>query len=865
MENLIHIDPVPFVTCAQCHVELDTEGLPAFSSIICPQCGVETIVPGQLGNFILTQLLGMGGMGGVYAAHDKVLNRAVAIKVMNKRLGEDKEFVDNFLREAQAAARINHPSVVQIHSFGQENGMPYIVMELITGGSFDKVIANRGGKVDAPLALRIGQEVAEGLKHAAADGLVHGDVKPENILLDDEGHAKLVDFGIASLSGHKSDEIWGTPYYIAPEKVRRQKTDFRADIYSLGATLFHAIAGVPPFEGQDSVAVVKARLEHPAPPLASIAKGVPPEAAAIIDRMLQTDPAQRYPTYDSLLGDMRRYVEKAAPKNTSSKRVVIKGKGGTGNQAIAMINPTTGSLVVPEATTPPPKKKGIVLQKGIRTTVRTAAATGYHATPAAAGDDAGGAPKKNNGLLIGLIAGISLFALIIIASISAFFIISHNNAKKAAALDAEKAAQRHTAVTTLRAAANKIQALNTDTTNKLAIAEASVKETTLKITDLFGIGASELKPDRPKPQPEKTETETQPAEAEAPTEADAPAEAETPEAEPPAPAEEPPPPADDSQIIIRLVRDMHLSLYILEDAATATRRMHDTADSDLMIANSASTHTHSISNSAATLAAEFDAYTADIRINPAATANAARAINDNVKKITAKIATAQEEKERKRAEDLRLAAERQAESDRQAKENIRAQAVAAEKERVRDANERVLLLCKDFDITAARRILREIGDLEHPEARADLHAAQSRVDHFQQFQKFLLERIPGWQNTLGQSWRIDKAEPRYLVINGVEKRWRDLEALQMFLIIRHFISDEKQARQLPLRIRANAQLDAALYIAYFMHGVSPVVTQEQTRLRQAAESALPSLKEEALKLFPEPPPEEPADTGFSFD
>jgi hypothetical protein len=247
--------------------------------------------------------------------------------------------------------------------------MPYIVMELVTGGSFDKLIEGRGGKIDAALALRVGMEAAEGLKHAADGGLVHGDIKPENILLDENGQAKIVDFGIASLSGKsggQQGEVWGTPYYIAPEKVRRQKADFRSDIYSLGATLFHAIAGIPPFEGKDSAAVVKARLARPAPNLAAVLTSVDPEAAAIVDRMLQADPQLRHPTYDSLLGDMRRYVEKAAPKNTLSKRVVIKGKSSTGDQATGSIQAATGPVVPAPEVPGAPKKKGLVLQRGIR-------------------------------------------------------------------------------------------------------------------------------------------------------------------------------------------------------------------------------------------------------------------------------------------------------------------------------------------------------------------------------------------------------------------------------------------------------------------------------------------------------------------
>ncbi|MCL1888349.1 MAG: protein kinase, partial [Kiritimatiellaeota bacterium] len=460
---MIQLDPVSFVTCAQCRAELDTEGLPPFSTIICPQCGVEAVVHATLGHFALTRLLGSGGMGAVYEARDGVLNRAVAVKVMHKSLGEDPVFVENFLREAQAAARLNHPDVVQVYSHGQENGMPYIVMELVTGGSFDKVIEGRGGKVDAALALRVGMEVAEGLRHAADNGLVHGDIKPENILLDENGLAKIVDFGIASLSakaGGKEGEVWGTPYYIAPEKVRRQKADFRSDMYSLGATLFHAIAGIPPFEGKDSAAVVKARLAKPAPNLAAVLTSVDPEAAAIVDRMLQADPQLRHPTYESLIGDMRRYLDKAAPKSTLSKRVVIKGKTATGNQAgTSEIQPVTGPVAAADPAPGAPKKKGLVLQRGIRMAAVASAAAPRPAIP-----EAPDAPKKKaNGLLIGLVAGGVAFVLLLAAAGFAFWYIPHKNKEKER-LAAEKAERELAeAAQTLRDAAKEAVDLNTQT------------------------------------------------------------------------------------------------------------------------------------------------------------------------------------------------------------------------------------------------------------------------------------------------------------------------------------------------------------------------------------------------------------------
>jgi len=282
--------------------------------------------PADFGHFHLEKELGHGGMGGVYLGRDKMLDRPVAIKVMLKSLGDDPTFVERFQREAQAAARLNHPNIAQIYSFGQEQGMPYIAMELVKGGSLDKEMEANPGALDPVHVMKIGRALAEALAKAAENGLVHGDVKPENVLFDEAGNPKLVDFGLAAMQGDSS-EIWGTPYYISPEKVRRQKIDFRADIYSLGGTLYHALTGQPPFEGEDATAVVKARFEAPPRKPSEVRADLPPELDEILLRMLETEPAMRYPTWESLLGDIKRYLDKAGPeKKAGGPKVRFKGR-----------------------------------------------------------------------------------------------------------------------------------------------------------------------------------------------------------------------------------------------------------------------------------------------------------------------------------------------------------------------------------------------------------------------------------------------------------------------------------------------------------------------------------------------------------
>ena len=334
----IVMESVNEVACTSCQNPLDVSGLPAFTEIACPECHTPQVVPAKLGNFLLLGMLGKGGMGAVYRGLDTSLDRPVAVKVMLTSLGENKEFVATFRREAQAAAALNHPNIVQTYSFGVAHGQPYMVMELLDGGRFDQMIAS-GEPLNEALVLKIGADVAEGLNAAAGIGLVHGDVKPENILLDSNGVAKVVDFGLARFkhSGESSAQgIWGTPYYIAPEKIRSQPTDARSDIYSLGATLFHALAAKPPFDGETPLDVVKARLKSPAPSLATFRPDINPEVAAVIARTLEVEPAKRYPNYTSLLADLRKILATLKPPPSSfpqvSKRggkiVLTKKKGG---------------------------------------------------------------------------------------------------------------------------------------------------------------------------------------------------------------------------------------------------------------------------------------------------------------------------------------------------------------------------------------------------------------------------------------------------------------------------------------------------------------------------------------------------------
>ncbi len=331
-------DPVKQIVCAKCGKPLDVSVLAAFSKFRCGHCSAVQTVPAKLGNFILLELLGRGGMGAVYRGVDQALGRPVAIKVMLRSVAADKVFFEQFQREARAAAALSHPNIVQVYALDEEKGQSYIVMELLSGGRLDHIISERK-RLDEPVVLKLAIDVAEGLSAASRVGLIHDDIKPENILFDAKGVAKIVDFGLARFRGKGpqagQNEIWGTPYYIAPEKVLRKTPDFKSDIYSLGGTLFHALAGRPPFEGETAVDVVKARVQSPAPDVRTFRPEVRPELAVLIARMLEREPEKRPATYAEILEELRKLagveVLQAAPAggeggSPKSTKLLFKGK-----------------------------------------------------------------------------------------------------------------------------------------------------------------------------------------------------------------------------------------------------------------------------------------------------------------------------------------------------------------------------------------------------------------------------------------------------------------------------------------------------------------------------------------------------------
>lgn len=300
---------------------MDVTELEPFTKIKCVQCGAGLVVPKRLAQFMLLSPMGSGGMGAVYRAIDTSLNRQVAIKLLQRDLAEDPNFIENFSREARAAAALNHHNIAQIYSFGQENGQYYLAMELVDRGSLHDIIA--GGKpLTEAQVLEIGLQIAAALRSAWQRGLMHQDIKPANILFNEEGTAKIVDFGLAQFAESSKqakktsvlDGIWGTPEYIAPEKLEGKREDFRSDIYCLGATLFHALTGRPPFEGADPNETAQRRVKEAAPSVRKFRADVSEVTARILARMLAQKPENRFESYDALISDL-----------TAAKRAALIG------------------------------------------------------------------------------------------------------------------------------------------------------------------------------------------------------------------------------------------------------------------------------------------------------------------------------------------------------------------------------------------------------------------------------------------------------------------------------------------------------------------------------------------------------------
>ncbi|MCE9583878.1 MAG: serine/threonine protein kinase [Planctomycetes bacterium] len=268
-----------------------------------------TLIGKILGGYVIQSQIGAGGMGVVYRAHDERLGRTVAIKVLPPKFRADETLRQRFLREGRTAARIDHPNVARILSAGEEDGLAYLVMEYVDGGSLQRLLEKR---IRLPIAttLRIGRQIAEALQAAHKVGVMHRDVKPANVLFTKEGEPKLVDFGLAreemsEVNLSQTGMVMGTPHYMAPEVCEGKKADARADVYALAVVLYAMIAGRLPFDGETAIAILMAHIQKPVPPIPEAPRSV----AAVLARALLKDPAKRTQTGAAFAADLDSAAE----------------------------------------------------------------------------------------------------------------------------------------------------------------------------------------------------------------------------------------------------------------------------------------------------------------------------------------------------------------------------------------------------------------------------------------------------------------------------------------------------------------------------------------------------------------------------
>ncbi len=310
--------------CRKCEALLDVSGCSPLTETSCPCCGALIKVLRDFHHFVLLSQLGQGGAGTVYRAFDETLERDVALKLLRNEHTQDPAFRAALEREAEITGSINHSQVVKVFSTGWKNGFFYIAMEILNGGTLAEEL-NRHGNLPESTVLSYGIQIAEGLQAAWRRGLVHRDVKPGNILFAGHEAIKVGDFGLALAIERPTDDsedIWGTPSYMAPEKLLRKGEDLRSDIYSFGCTLFHCLAGRPPFDTSQVMAFIRDQAVPKAPNIQAVAPNVSGAVAFIIKRCLESSPADRYQDYEELIEHLH-YVrdKKALPtKATASNK-----------------------------------------------------------------------------------------------------------------------------------------------------------------------------------------------------------------------------------------------------------------------------------------------------------------------------------------------------------------------------------------------------------------------------------------------------------------------------------------------------------------------------------------------------------------
>ncbi len=310
----------------------------------------------ELGDFLLLKKLGEGGMGQVYLARQQSMDRDVALKVLSPDLIKDLRFIKQFLREARAAGSLTHGNVVQVHDVGEAGGSFYLCMEYVSGGTLADLLKLQG-RLEPDTAVRVALDTARGLAFAELKGIVHCDIKPENIMITDTGVAKVADLGIArrvsAQSDKPTDEVLGSPHYMAPEQARGKPVDHRTDIYALGCTLFRMLTGRTVFTGATSREVMKKQVGEKAPDIRQLVPEISSKLAAIIAKSLAKEPAERQQSLNELVAELEEALQAGVvrkggrPKGgTRAARLVGTGQGETATRRLRAVRKRGSNLSV---------------------------------------------------------------------------------------------------------------------------------------------------------------------------------------------------------------------------------------------------------------------------------------------------------------------------------------------------------------------------------------------------------------------------------------------------------------------------------------------------------------------------------------
>lgn len=302
--------------CSECGARMPSD--PGIENL-CPKCLLVLGLGGdendrqQIGNYEILSEIGRGGMGVVYKAYQVSLNRIVALKVLSEGVAADKAFIQRFYREAKSAAALNHPGVVTIYDVGHDEDTHFIAMEYVKGRPLAEVIEEEG-QMDVRVALRMALQTLEALRAAHELQLVHRDIKPQNILVDDTGRVKVADFGLAKKREDTENltdtgSMLGTPAYMAPEQCRGEELDGRADLFSTGVVLYQMLAGQVPFPGKGVAEVVQKITNAPVAPIREFNQDVPPVVTEVLSRALAKHPTDRYANAENMARDIQRVLE----------------------------------------------------------------------------------------------------------------------------------------------------------------------------------------------------------------------------------------------------------------------------------------------------------------------------------------------------------------------------------------------------------------------------------------------------------------------------------------------------------------------------------------------------------------------------